>query len=194
MRSGESDMEELVIRPSMKFIKLGYAVVVVLIIASLIAESQLKDTLPPSLPEWLIPALFALLLLWPASRHWRQRFTKMTMVGDKLRYETGVLSKATRTIQLSKVQDVTVRQSLGQRMGGIGDLSIETAGESSRLTFPNMSQPQAIADRIMDASHRIGVRGIHDDGEETRGQGSPDNRGQQGPGQGHGAGTGGSGR
>jgi uncharacterized membrane protein YdbT with pleckstrin-like domain len=160
-------MEELVIRPSIKFVKLGYAAVAVLIVASLIAGSQLKDSLPPSLPEWLIPGLFALLLLWPASRHWRQRFTKMTMVGDKLRYETGVLSKATRTIQLSKVQDVTVRQSLGQRMGGIGDLSIETAGESSRLTFPNIDQPQMIADRIIDASHRIGVRGIHDDEEEA---------------------------
>jgi len=192
MTEQRGPMEELVIRPSMKFVKLGYAAVTVLIVASLIAESQLKDSLA-GVPEWLIPGLFALLLLWPASRHWRQRFTKMTMVGDKLRYETGVLSKATRTIQLSKVQDVTVRQSLGQRMGGIGDLSIETAGESSRLTVPNIDQPQSIADRIIDASHRIGVRGIHDD-EQAPGQGSPDNRGQQGSGQGHGAGTGGGGR
>ena len=45
----------------------------------------------------------------------------MTMVGDKLRYEVGMLSKATRTIQLSKVQDVTVRQSLPQRIAGVGD-------------------------------------------------------------------------
>ena len=187
-------MEELVIRPSLKFIKIGYAVVIVLFLAAVIAQSQLKDSLPASLPNWVIPGVFALLLLWPVSRHWQQRFTKMTMVGDKLRYETGMLSKATRTIQLSKVQDVTVRQSLGQRMGGVGDLSIETAGESSRLTFPNIDAPQAIADRIIDASHRIGVRGIHDDGEETPGQGRPDNRGQQGPGQGHGAGTGGRGR
>jgi len=187
-------MEELVIRPSLKFIKIGYAVVIVLFLAAVIAQSQLKDSLPASLPNWVIPGLFALLLLWPVSRHWQQRFTKMTMVGDKLRYETGMLSKATRTIQLSKVQDVTVRQSLGQRMGGVGDLSIETAGESSRLTFPNIDNPQPMADRIIDASHRIGVRGIHDDGEETPGQGRPDNRGQQGSGQGHGAGTGGIGR
>ena len=62
----------------------------------------------------------------------------------------------------------TVRQSLAQRMGGVGDLSIETAGESSRLTFPNIDGPQAIADRIIDASHRIGVKGIVDDGEETK--------------------------
>ena len=161
-------MEELVIRPSMKFIKLGYLVVTVLFVASVIAQNHWAESLPPELPGWVIPSLFALLFLSPMSRHLRQRFTKMTMVGDKLRYETGMLSKATRTIQLSKVQDVTVRQSVGQRMAGIGDLSIETAGESSRLTFPNIDAPQQVADRIIDASHRIGVRGIHDDGEETK--------------------------
>src|SRR5437870_13292379 len=122
----------------MKFIKLGYVVVIALLLGAVIVQSQFRESLPETLPSWVIPSLFALLLLWPVSRHWQQRFTKMTMVGDKLRYETGMLSKATRTIRLSKVQDVTVRQSLGQRMAGVGDLSIETAGESSRLTFPNI--------------------------------------------------------
>ena len=161
-------MEELVIRPTTKFIKIGYAVVGVLLLASIIVQNLFKEALPPTVPFWLIPGLFALLVLSPASRHWTQRFTKMTMVGDKLRYETGILSKATRTIQLSKVQDVTVRQSVAQRMAGVGDLSIETAGESSRLTFPHIDRPQAIADMIIDASHRIGVRGILDDREETK--------------------------
>ena len=162
-------MEELVVRPSMKFIRLGYLVVILLIIGAAVAQNQFKDSLSPQLPPWAIPAAFAILLIWPAIRHWEQRFTKMTMVGDKLRYETGMLSKATRTIQLSKVQDVTVRQSLGQRMAGIGDLSIETAGESSRLTFPNIDGPQAIADKIIDESHKIGVRGIMDEPKEPKG-------------------------
>ena len=182
-------MEELIIRPTTKFIKIAYAVVIVLLLAAVIAESQVK--LPEGLPSWVIPGIFALLLLWPASRHWSQRFTKMTMVGDKLRYEVGMLSKATRTIQLSKVQDVTVRQSLAQRIVGVGDLTIETAGEASRLTLPNIDSAQSIADRIIDASHNIGVRGILDDGEEARRQSGPDNRGEQGPGQGHGTGPGG---
>jgi len=161
-------MEELVIRPSMKFIKLGYLVVFALILAAVILQSQYKDSLPPELPSWLIPGIFGLLLLWPISRHVRQRFTKMTMIGDKLRYETGMASKSTRTIQLSKVQDVTVRQSVGQRIGGVGSLSIETAGETSRLTFENIDRPQEIADRIIDASHHLGTRGTLDGGEEAQ--------------------------
>ena len=162
-------MEELIVRPSTKFIKLGYAAVILLIIGAVIVQNQFKDQMSPQVPPWAIPAAFGILLIWPMVRHWEQRFTKMTMVGDKLRYETGMLSKATRTIQLSKVQDVTVRQSLFQRMAGIGDLSIETAGESSRLTFPNIDRPQPIADRIIDESHKIGVRGIVDEPKEPKG-------------------------
>ena len=162
-------MEELIVRPSTKFIKLGYAAVILLIIGEVIVQNQFKDQMSPQVPTWAIPAAFGILLIWPMVRHWEQRFTEMTMVGDKLRYETGMLSKATRTIQLSKVQDVTVRQSLFQRMAGIGDLSIETAGESSRLTFPNIDRPQPIADRIIDESHKIGVRGIVDEPKEPKG-------------------------
>jgi uncharacterized membrane protein YdbT with pleckstrin-like domain len=162
-------MQELVIRPSIKFIKLGYATVILLIILAVAVETQFKDQMSPQVPPWALPAAFAVLLILPLSRHWKQRFTKMTMIGDKLRYETGMLSKSTRTIQLSKVQDVTVRQSLFQRMSGIGDLSIETAGESSRLTFPNIDRPQAIADRIIDESHKIGVKGIVDEPKEPKG-------------------------
>ncbi len=183
-------MEELVIRPTTKFIKAGYAVVILLIIAGAVAQSQIKDL--QTLPKGVIPGVLALLLIWPITRHIERRFTKMTIVGDKLRYETGMLSKSTRNIQLSKVQDVTVHQSLGQRMAGVGSLSIETAGGSSRLTFPSIDSPQSMAEHIIDASHRIGVKGIVD-GEETGRQGGLGDRSEQGPGQGYGAGAGGSG-
>jgi uncharacterized membrane protein YdbT with pleckstrin-like domain len=90
-----------------------------------------------------------LLLLWPAVRALRRRLTKTTIAGDRLRYETGVASKSTRNIQLSKIQDVRVDQRLQQRIFNVGDLSIETAGESSRLTIHNVDDPQALADEIM---------------------------------------------
>jgi putative membrane protein len=74
---------------------------------------------------------------------------KLTVSSDKLRFETGFLAKSTRTIQLAKVQDVRVDQSLKQRVFGVGTLSIETAGEGSRLAVGDIDQPQALADEIM---------------------------------------------
>jgi uncharacterized membrane protein YdbT with pleckstrin-like domain len=94
----------------------------------------------------------SLLFLWPADRHLRSRFTVMTLGGGKLRYETGILTRSKRVIQLSKIQDVRVVQRLWQRMLGTGDLSIETAGETSLLTMPNVDRPDAVTDMLLHAA------------------------------------------
>ena len=60
---------------------------------------------------------------------------------------------APRNISLPKVQDVRVEQSAGQRIFGIGNVSIETAGEASRLTMRNIDRPQTVADEVLAASH-----------------------------------------
>jgi uncharacterized membrane protein YdbT with pleckstrin-like domain len=54
------------------------------------------------------------------------------------------------------VQDVRVDQSLGQRMLGVGDISIETSGETSRLTMENIDRPQTVADELIAASQQHG--------------------------------------
>jgi uncharacterized membrane protein YdbT with pleckstrin-like domain len=140
---------DFVVRPSIKFVRFGYVAVFVLIGIALAAASNYEA------PLWLA-AVAALLLLWPAQRHLHLHFTKMTVTGDRLRYECGLLSKTTRTIQLSKVQDIRVDQSLGQRLAGVGNVSIETAGETSRLVVAGIDDPQGVADRLIEASHQRG--------------------------------------
>ena len=138
-------MSETIIRPTLKFIYVGYAVV--LLVVAALGAATMRMQWPP-----LIPWLSALLLLWPLKCHLQNRLTKITILDDKLRYETGFLGKTTRTILISRVQDLTVHQRIGQRIFGVGDLSIETAGESSRLTIPEIDRPQEIADRINELS------------------------------------------
>jgi uncharacterized membrane protein YdbT with pleckstrin-like domain len=148
---GES-MADILIRPSFKFIQAGYIVIALLSIALGVLVYMQTDQLY---------GFFALLLLvWPVAKHVGRLATKLTIQGDKLRYDVGLLSKTTRTIQLSKVQDVTVRQSLGQRMVGVGDVSIETAGETSRLTIDNIDDPQQVADKIMEIAQQ-GSKATH---------------------------------
>jgi uncharacterized membrane protein YdbT with pleckstrin-like domain len=146
-------MEDTVIRPTMKFIRLGYAVVLLVIVVGAI----LFFTMIPPDNEWRdkpwIMAVPAVLLIWPIRRHIAQRFTKATIAGDKLRYEVGALGKTTRNISLPKVQDARVDQSVIQRMFGVGNLAIETAGEASRLMIRNVDRPQQVAEEILAASH-----------------------------------------
>jgi uncharacterized membrane protein YdbT with pleckstrin-like domain len=144
-------MEDMVIRPTMKFIKLGYAVVLLVIVAAVVGASMIPQEDDAYRP-WAM-AVPVLLLIWPAKRHVRRQFIQATVAGDKLRYDVGVLRKSTRNISLPKVQDVRVDQSVTQRIFGVGDLSIETAGETSRLSIRNIDRPQQVADQILAASH-----------------------------------------
>jgi uncharacterized membrane protein YdbT with pleckstrin-like domain len=104
-----------------------------------------------------VPILAPLVLISPALRALRRQFTKTTISGDRLRYETGAFSKSTRTIQLSKLQDVRVDQSFSQRMFGVGNLSLETSGETSRLVLDDVDNPQGTADEIMNRSQYHGT-------------------------------------
>jgi uncharacterized membrane protein YdbT with pleckstrin-like domain len=145
---------DLVIRPTKKWIRLQYwTVFLILCICIGVYVNKYQDY-PRAGYFLIIPAL---LFVFPIRAHLRQHYTKVTLSGDKLRYEVGVMSRSTRTIQLSKVQDVTVTQSVMQRLAGTGNISIETAGETSRLTLPNIDDAHAVADAIS-AAHGPGEK------------------------------------
>ena len=143
-------MSDVTIRPTMKYIKAGAVLAAIVFLGLEIAYlAEWKD----QLPAWVM--IFpALILLWPGARALRRQYMKAVISGDRLRYEVGAASKTTRNIQLTKLQDVRVEQRLFQRMLNVGDLSIETAGEASRLTIPNVDSPQAIADELMTRAQR----------------------------------------
>lgn len=142
-------MPDLIIQPTRKWVRIQYwTVFLVFCVCVGVYVNKLQESTTP----WIL-IVPALLFFFPVRAHIRQHFTKMTLAGDKLRYESGLLSKTTRTIQMSKVQDVRVDQSFPQRLAGIGNLSIETAGETSRLSIDDIDNPQAVADTITDAAH-----------------------------------------
>jgi uncharacterized membrane protein YdbT with pleckstrin-like domain len=94
--------------------------------------------------------------LFIAIRHIQRRVTKITILSDRLRYESGMFSKTTRTVELGKVQDVRVDQTLSQRLLNMGNISLETAGGSSRLVMNSIDRPQEAADHILELAHRAG--------------------------------------
>jgi membrane protein YdbS with pleckstrin-like domain len=140
-------MAETIIRPTKKFVTAGYVVVLLVII--LLAFAAVSLGWPP-LIAWLSP----LLLIWPLKSDMQNRMSRLTILEDKLRFDVGFLSKTTRTILIPRIQDITVQQSVTQRIFGVGNLSIETAGESSRLTIEGIDRPQEVADMINELSRK----------------------------------------
>lgn len=137
----------MLLRPSLKFVKLSYVLCLVLAVGIAVYIYTLKDA-----PEydWYLLLAPAILAFFALVRHIQKRMVRITILGDRLRYEAGLASKTTRTIELVKVQDVRVDQSIGQRMVNIGDLSIETAGSTSRIEIESIDRPQQAADHILE--------------------------------------------
>lgn len=138
-------MPELKVRPSTTLATISIILAFVAAIIVFYLSRQYKQQ--AVLAAYLIPAA---LLAKGILGHIRAQLSHIELVGDRLKFESGLVSKVSRSIPLAKVQDVTVRQSISQRLVGMGDLSIETAGETSRLTIESINSPRVVAEQILD--------------------------------------------
>ena len=108
--------------------------------------------------NWEPKALLGLFLFplgidfWAVLRLVQLQNRQMTLSGDTLRFEQGVLSKSQRTLMLAKVEDVRVEQSLGQRILGVGNLAVLATGDSAPLRLDNIDNARGVADRILNAA------------------------------------------
>ena len=137
-------MADMEVRPTMLFIRLGYILTAVLLAAALVWWRMQQDNL-----SLAAVGVSAVLLLWPITRHIKRQRICLRLEGDHLRYQRGLVSTTVKTIPIAGIQDVTVRRSVGQKIWGVGDLRIETAGQASALEIDNINDPQKVADLIL---------------------------------------------
>jgi len=133
----------------MKTVWAAYGVAIVVILAGVWAYFKFE----PDWPPWA-PAILLIVLLPPIRMHLKRRMITLRFHDDHLTLETGFLSRTRRTVDMAKIQDVTVRQTLGQRLLGVGDLMLESAGESGAMAIANVDSPREIADQILASSKR----------------------------------------
>jgi len=143
---GDNDLERTVftVRPTMIFIKTGYALAVLggIALVFLLASIGVSATIS-------IPLALALLLI-PAYYHLRRNMVRYTVTDAKLQIDTGLIARTTRNIPLSKVQDVTVSASIPQRLLGFGDIIVDNASEVGGSTvIHNISRPRYYADLLL---------------------------------------------
>lgn len=141
-------MADLVIRPSIKGIILWYVLSVFLLLG-VVVFMQSRDFQPVEL--WALLIIPLTIDLWASVKHIRLNARRLTLQKDILRFEDGLVSKTQRNIILDKVRDVNIAQTFGQRLVGVGDLSVEALGESGNITLENVDRPRQVADAILDA-------------------------------------------
>jgi uncharacterized membrane protein YdbT with pleckstrin-like domain len=144
-----SCMEDAIIRASVKTVRVAYVFATGVFLAGMWAlEEYGRDE-----PRWLLLIPF-IALLPPVKMHLQRRLVTLRFHDDHLTVETGFLSRTRRTVDMAKIQDVTVRQTLRQRIMGVGDLMLESAGESGAIGIRNLDRPRQIADAIIETSKR----------------------------------------
>ncbi len=148
------DDEEAVIftiRPTLLFIKSGYALAVVggLLLAVLLGLLGAFFAYP-WLSSGAVVILGLSLLLVPGYYHVRQKMIRYTLTDSKIAIDEGLISKTTRNVPLRIIQDVTVSANALQRLLGVGDIEIENANENdSNIVLRNINSPREYAEKLM---------------------------------------------
>ncbi len=151
--SSSSATTAFTIRPTAKFVIFSYILTVALAMAAAgvwYRQQARREIL------YGILVLGGLGIFLAAKRHIRLQFTSLTFDGQGLKFQDGFVSKSTRLLDMTKIQDVRVDQGIFDRLLGIGTITLETAGEAGRLVMENIDEPQDIAHRILSLAQPAG--------------------------------------
>jgi uncharacterized membrane protein YdbT with pleckstrin-like domain len=90
-------------------------------------------------------ALLAVLIGWLA-----RYFTEYTITTKRITIRRGFLSKTEQSAHIERLQNVTITQSLFDRLFKVGTLDFDTAGgdRDAELRFSGISDPRTLRDRI----------------------------------------------
>lgn len=92
----------------------------------------------------------AVFFIMPIVRHIKLNHTVYTLTTSKIEIRSGFFSKSAQSIPLRHIQDVTVSETLKERLLGIGDVLIDSAALDHKMVMNNIDSPRKYADLIMD--------------------------------------------
>lgn len=80
-------------------------------------------------------------------------FTKYTLLEDKLKIDSGLLTRKHDDVRLYRVLDVSVEETLIQRIFGLGNLHIKSSDKSlGDFTMKNIKGATDVSDAISEAA------------------------------------------
>jgi len=99
--------------------------------------------------------VLAILLFGVVPRLVRWRTTRFVLTTERVLLRRGVLARRAREIPLERVNDVTCAQSIWERLLGLGDLMIESAGDFGQERFPGARHPEAVQQAVYQQMERV---------------------------------------
>lgn len=98
--------------------------------------------------KWLCAVPMAAAIVFGAIEYWVWRAELFAITTDRLISQKGIFSKQSIEIPIDRVNSVSSRRTLLERVIGCGDLMVESASENGLQEFSNIRKPQSVQQAI----------------------------------------------
>jgi uncharacterized membrane protein YdbT with pleckstrin-like domain len=99
-------------------------------------------------------AVIALALLWLIVVWIRWQSITYTLTDQRIKLESGILSRSEKIIPIDRIQDCTTRQSLLGRILGYGRVEVDAAGAQGAEVLQHLPSPGRFRDQVFVQSER----------------------------------------
>lgn len=105
----------------------------------------------------LLIAAFGLGILILLYWYLKTRSIRLTIAGDNMTLTRGLLSKEQTDLDIREIRTVHVRQTLAQRLFGVGTLEVFTGGDIAEFAIEGFPDPNFVRDYIRQRANGKGV-------------------------------------
>jgi len=84
----------------------------------------------------------------------RWQSTAYTLTDQRIKIDTGVFGRSSKTIPIDRIQDATTKQTLFGRMLGYGRVEVDAAGAQGAEVLDHLPSPSAFRDQVFMLSER----------------------------------------
>ncbi|MBP6821420.1 MAG: PH domain-containing protein [Acidobacteria bacterium] len=143
----EDDHEKVIFSISPAFYGVGIRYFVAISLS--VAVTALISLYLPLASLWIALGVSSVILLNPIYHHIQHHRIIYTLTTVKLEIKSGLFAKTSKNIPLRHIQDVTVIQTLKERLLGIGDVVIDSAVIEGTMPLSHINDPRKYADLIL---------------------------------------------
>src|ERR1700720_2686400 len=132
--------------------------IVLLVIAGVVDLFVKSGTGIPHFRTIVSLAAIAIAGLWLIVVWVRWQSTAYTLTDQRIKIDTGVFGRSSKTIPIDRIQDATTKQTLFGRMLGYGRVEVDAAGAQGAEVLDHLPNPGTFRDQVfMESERRRGV-------------------------------------
>lgn len=149
--------ENLVLKAHQHWIVIGKSLVIPVVLLAVVAIADftyLSAHYVPNLRKFLSLAAIALAGVWLIVVWIRWQSTAYTLTDQRIKIETGVFGRSSKTIPIDRIQDCTTKQTLFGRILGYGRVEVDAAGAQGAEVLDHLPSPGAFRDQVFMLSER----------------------------------------